>query len=81
MALHRGTLVFVEVRLRRGSRFGSAEESVDVRKQARLARAAAELLARGGLPRHARVRFDVVAIDASVVPARILHFEDAFDAG
>jgi putative endonuclease len=81
VAMDGAALVFVEVRLRSSARFGSAEESVDARKQARLARAAAELLARGGLPRHARVRFDVVAIDASVAPPRIRHIADAFAAG
>lgn len=81
VALDRGTLVFVEVRLRRSARFGSAEESVDARKQARLAHAAQELLARGQLPRHAGVRFDVVAIDASVAPPRITHIRDAFTLG
>jgi len=73
-------LVFVEVRLRSSARFGSAAESVDARKQRRIARAAAELLARGGLPRHSRVRFDVVAIDATVDPPRVTHFRDAFTA-
>jgi putative endonuclease len=65
VALDRTTLVFVEVRLRRSARFGSGEESVDRRKQRRIAAAAAELLARGRLPRAARIRFDVVAIDAA----------------
>jgi putative endonuclease len=80
VALDRATLVFVEVRLRRGARFGSAEESVDLRKQRRIAAAAAELLARGSLPRAARIRFDVVAIDAGVEPPRVTHFRDAFSA-
>ncbi|MFI5314374.1 MAG: YraN family protein [Myxococcota bacterium] len=78
VALERGALVFVEVRLRSSARFGSAEESVDARKRRRIAAAAAELLARGGLPRAARVRFDVVAIDASCDPPRITHVRDAF---
>jgi len=78
VALDRATLVFVEVRLRRSARFGSGEESVDARKQRRIAAAAAELLARGTLPRAARVRFDVIAIDAAVDPPRVTHFRDAF---
>ena len=78
VALDRAALVFVEVRLRTSARFGSAAESVDPRKQRRIAAAAAELLARGGLPRSARIRFDVVAIDASVDPPRLEHFKDAF---
>ena len=80
VALDRATLVFVEVRLRRSARFGSGEESVDARKRRRIAAAAAELLARGTLPRTARVRFDVIAIDAAVDPPRVTHFRDAFSA-
>lgn len=80
VALDRSALVFVEVRLRTSARFGSAAESVDPRKQRRIAAAAAELLARGGLPRSARIRFDVIAIDASVDPPRLEHFKDAFSA-
>ncbi len=80
IALEGVTLVIVEVRLRSGARFGSAEESVDARKQRRIARATAELLARGGLPRFSRVRFDVVAIDAAATPARLTHIRDAFSA-
>jgi putative endonuclease len=78
VALDRGALVFVEVRLRRGGRFGSAAESVDARKRRRIAAAAAELLARGTLPRAARIRFDVIAIDASREPPELVHYRDAF---
>ena len=78
VALDGGALVFVEVRLRSSARFGGAAESVDPRKQRRIAAAAAELLARGGLPRAGRIRFDVVAIDASAEPPRIEHIRDAF---
>jgi len=80
IAIEGAALVFVEVRLRASARFGTAAESVDARKQRRIARAAAELLARGGLPRHARVRFDVVAIDAGATPPAVTHFRDAFTA-
>lgn len=78
IALDGGTLCFVEVRLRSSDRFGSAAASVDRRKQRKLARAAAEWLARGRAPRYARLRFDVVAIDSSREPPRIEHFADAF---
>ena len=78
VALDRGALVFVEVRLRRGGRFGSAAESVDARKRRRIAAAAAELLARGTQPRAARIRFDVIAIDASREPPELVHYRDAF---
>jgi hypothetical protein len=52
---------------------------VDARKQRRIVRAAVELLARGGLPRFSRVRFDVVAIDAAAA-RRVTHIRDAFTA-
>ena len=80
VALERTALVIVEVRLRAGTRFGSAEESVDARKQRRIVGATRELLARGGLPRFDRVRFDVVAIDAGASPPRLTHIRDAFTA-
>jgi putative endonuclease len=78
LALEGDVLCIVEVRLRSGSRFGSATESVDWRKRRRLARAAAELLARGELPRHRALRFDLIAIDASRDPPAIEHLRDAF---
>jgi putative endonuclease len=80
VALDGSALVVVEVRLRAGARFGSAAESVDARKQRRIVRATTELLARGGLPRFSRVRFDVVAIDAASSPAHVTHIRDAFTA-
>jgi putative endonuclease len=78
VALEGDVLCIVEVRLRRSHAFGSAAESVDARKCRRLARAAADLIARGNLPRFRCVRFDVVAIDASREPPAIEHLRDAF---
>ncbi len=54
------TLVFVEVRYRGSARFGSAAETVDYRKQRRLAAAAANYLQRH--PSVLPCRFDVIAI-------------------
>ncbi len=62
VAMEGRTLCVVEVRLRTTDRFGTPLESVDRRKQQRLARAARILLARGNLPRYADVRFDVVSV-------------------
>ena len=63
-----GTLVFVEVRLRRRRDFGGAAESITAAKRARI-RAAAELyLAR--LPRVPACRIDALLLDA-LDPARI----------
>lgn len=57
------TLVVVEVRARSSSRFASAAESIDARKQARIILATQLYLA--AHPQHAEraLRFDVVAID------------------
>ena len=55
-------LVFVEVRFRRSTRFGSPAETVDARKQRRLIAAARHYLQ--GHPTLLACRFDVVAITA-----------------
>ena len=54
-------LVFVEVRYRNSDHFGSADESVTIRKQRRLVLAAKAYLQRKGLTDKARCRFDVVS--------------------
>ena len=56
------TLVFVEVRYRRGEAFGGGSASVDLRKQQRLARAAALYLAEHPALSRRPCRFDVVAL-------------------
>ncbi len=61
VALHRGTLVFVEVKTRKSLAFGHPAEAVDLRKQRRLQRIASCYLGQrrlGDIP----VRFDVVAL-------------------
>ena len=58
-----GVLVFVEVRRKSGEGCGAAAESVTRDKQRRVARMAADYLARRGLYDKCAVRFDVVAID------------------
>jgi putative endonuclease len=80
IALEGRTLCFIEVRLRTSARFGSAAESVDRRKQRRLIRAAAEVLATRRLPGHDAVRFDVVSVDASHEPPQVQLIRDAFRA-
>jgi putative endonuclease len=75
------TIVFVEVKTRTGSRFGTAEEAVTSVKQRRLQRAAwAYLLAHDLLD--APWRIDVIAIDrsAGMATPRIEHYRDAVDA-
>ena len=71
----RELVVFVEVRLRAGERFGGALASVDVFKQKRLARAAHRWLAEHYGERWPACRFDVVTIDGD---GRIEWLRDAF---
>jgi len=73
----RDTLVFVEVRFRRSRRYGGGVESVDWRKQDRLAATAAHYLQQN--PRAARrpCRFDVIAIGGEGEP-RVDWISDAF---
>jgi putative endonuclease len=61
-----GTLVFVEVRMRRGDGFGGAGASVDAFKRRRLVRAAQHYLLQRCGPRGAPppCRFDVITADA-----------------
>lgn len=57
-----GTLVFVEVRLRRGNAFGGAAASITAAKRTRLVRAASLYLA--GVRGTPDCRFDAVLLDA-----------------
>jgi putative endonuclease len=68
-----GTLVFAEVRVRRGNVGGGAAASVGRAKQARLIHAARTYLA--GLSRLPPCRFDVVAVDGD----RVQWLKAAFD--
>ena len=71
-------LVFVEVRTRATSLFGSPEETVDARKQRRVIAAAREYLAQRRGPAKA-ARFDVIAVVDGPKGPSLTHFENAFD--
>lgn len=73
---HSGTLVFVEVRFRKTSRYGSALESVDPRKQARIIHCATQYLASHRAS--VAARFDVVAISPNKGNLNIDWIPDAF---
>jgi putative endonuclease len=81
IARERGILVFVEVKTRKGGRFGSGAEAVDARRRRRLARAAETFLMRYGT-RPPRCRFDVmeVKVDTNGRPGFHL-LRDAFRPG
>jgi putative endonuclease len=72
-----GTLVFIEVRLRRGGDFGGAAASITAAKRARLVNAANLYLA--GLPLTPPCRFDAILLDA-LAPARVEWLRDIFGA-
>ncbi len=69
-----GTLVFVEVRARKDSRFGGAAASVSLAKRRSIVLAASHYLRRMASP--PPCRFDVVAIDGD----RVEWLRAAFDA-
>jgi len=71
-------LVFVEVRYRASSRFGSSAESVDWRKQGKLINAANHYLQRHS--HHGPSRFDVVAVTSHQEQLRLEWIRDAFQA-
>jgi putative endonuclease len=75
------TLVFVEVRTRRGDRAGAAEESVGRSKQAKLSALAYTYLEERGTPADQLWRIDVVAvdIDRSGRVAGLRHIRDAIE--
>ena len=71
------TLVFVEVKLRRGTGFGDPLEAVTPRKQHTL-RSVAEHYLYTRSAHYDTLRFDVIGILADRPKARLLHVEDAF---
>ena len=70
-------LVFVEVRLRAASRYGSPAETIGNRKRQRLIRTAQHYLQ---THRDARARFDVIAITTGDHAPQIEWIKDAFSA-
>ena len=78
VALHRRTVVFIEVKTRRGGADGTPFDAVDPRKQRQIRRAAEWFLSARKLTEHA-VRFDVVAVWREGDRVRCEALEDAFD--
>ncbi|NOX75433.1 MAG: YraN family protein [Gammaproteobacteria bacterium] len=74
------TTVFVEVRYRRSSRFGSGAESVDWRKQRKLLATAAHYLLLHPKAAKQACRFDVVSLSGSDGHAQLDWIPDAFQA-
>ncbi len=75
-----GVLVFVEVRARRAaSRYGTAAESVDARKQRQLHGVAQVYLAANGMENRA-LRFDVIACTLGESPSDRIELEHIIGA-
>lgn len=70
------TLIFVEVRFRKTSTFGSAVESIDQRKKARIIHCARHYLATKNISQ--ATRFDVVALSPNDRQLDINWIPDAF---
>ena len=73
-------LAFVEVKARRTATYGAPEDAVDGRKRRQVARLAELWLAARpwALSGVSDVRFDVVAVDATVRPPAVRHLPAAF---
>jgi len=76
IAMDGETLVFVEVKARKGDSFGSPLEAVDLRKQRRITRAA--LFYMSGLREQPPARFDVIGVLIRGWRSEVEHVRDAF---
>jgi putative endonuclease len=79
VARDNGILVFIEVKSRSSTEFGSPERAIDGEKQKRIVRAARSYATRAGLD-WSEVRFDTVSI-VFTNPPSIVHQQDAFFDG
>ncbi len=79
VAVHRGTVVFLEVKARATAAYGDPLEAVDRRKRRKLTRLAQYYVAEKNL-HGAPLRFDVVAVRVDGGEPRVDVIENAFDA-
>ena len=77
IAQDKGTLVFIEVKARRTSRFGNPKAAVTPAKQRKISMAALDYLKPSGRTDR-RARFDVVAIDTASGKTDIEVVQNAF---
>ena len=81
VALHRGTLLIVEVRTRSSDAYGGAAASVDGRKRRRIVRAAQQLLQQRRDLARLPVRFDVTVVSQLAAGAPAVEWiRGAFEA-
>lgn len=74
------TIVFVEVRFRQNTQFGSGAETVDRRKQNKLVATAAHYLQKNPKVAKNPCRFDVVSLTANKSGQKLDWIPDAFQA-
>ena len=79
VALFRGTVVFVEVKGRRSTRFGLPAEAMDRTKRRHMLEAAKAYIKDRRLENR-RCRFDFVAVTFESGQPKISHIENAFEA-
>jgi putative endonuclease len=72
------TYIFIEVKTRKGERFGTPQEAVNPAKQARLRRLADYYLKQKRLGEDVLIRFDVVAIIVDEAGPRLEVIQNAF---
>lgn len=77
IAEQNGVVAFVEVKARRGDRFGDPVEAVTWRKQRELVRSANVWIDRFGAPGQS-YRFDVIGVLVTDDLVRLRHVENAF---
>ena len=74
------TTVFIEVRFRRNTRFGSGAESVDYRKQKKLLATASNYLQKNPKAARSACRFDVISLTVNNGEQQLDWIPDAFQA-
>lgn len=76
IALINGTLIFIEVKLRKNEKFGFPEEFVSKRKEELIKEAAENYIFEKDWKKN--IRFDIISILKTSIKEEIEHFEDAF---
>ena len=77
IAMDGNTIVFVEVKARRSTKFGKPEDSVTVKKQRKISMVALDYLKKNN-KMNQRARFDVISIYDQCGNAKIEIFANAF---
>lgn len=71
-------LVFVEVKARRSTRFGTPQEAVSTTKQRKVRKTALQWIAAHSNVHHYSTRFDVIAISITDNTVNYVHVKEAF---